>query len=101
MNASGTSYHGLVNRVGRLIGKDASGQAGDHPDHVDLMSRLQHVVIDGDVVSLERRAAACERSRKSIGILPSETSELRLGFLDAWNCVKQEYPGQKTVKETI
>lgn len=51
-------HHGLINRVGGLVREDAGGQAGDHPRHVDFMRSLQHVVIDPQVVSLERRAAA-------------------------------------------
>lgn len=51
------SYHGLINRVGGLVREDAGGQAGDHPDHVDFMRRLQHVVIDPQVVSLENESS--------------------------------------------
>lgn len=100
MEACGTSYHGLVDRVGGLVRKDAGGQAGDHPDHVDLMRRLQHVVVDGDVVSLERRAAARERSKRRVGISSREKSELQLRFHDAWDCVKLEYPSKKPETET-
>lgn len=61
MNAGcGTSHHGLVNRVGGLIRKDAGGQAGDHPDHTDFMRCLQHIVIDEDVVSLEKKKKKIE-----------------------------------------
>lgn len=46
-------YHGLVNRIGRLIRKDAGGQAGNNLDHTHFMRCLQHIVIDVDVVPLE------------------------------------------------
>lgn len=60
VNAAGALYHGLINRVGGLIRKDAGGEAGDHPDDVDFMRCLQHIIIDADVVSLERREAIHE-----------------------------------------
>jgi len=46
-------YHGLIDRVGGLIRKDAGGQAGNNFDHANFMCGLQHVIIDVDVVSLE------------------------------------------------
>lgn len=67
-----TSHHGLVNRVGGLIRKDAGGQAGDHPDHTDFMRCLQHIVIDEDVVSLEKKKkieiAVTEKNKKQTTI---------------------------------
>lgn len=46
-------YHGLINRVGGLIGKDAGGQAGNKLDDANCMCCHQHVIIDVDIVSLE------------------------------------------------
>ena len=50
----GCCYHGFIDGIRRLVWKDAGGQAGDDPDHADFMCCLQHVVIDEDIVSLER-----------------------------------------------
>lgn len=46
-------YLRLVNGVGDLVGKDAGGQAGDNPGHTHFMCCKQHIVIDGEIVSLE------------------------------------------------
>lgn len=46
-------YHRLVNGVGDLVRKDAGGQAGDHLGHTNFMCCQQHVVVDGEIVSLE------------------------------------------------
>lgn len=51
----GGIYHGLVNRIGRLIRKDAGGQAGNNLDHARFMRCLQHIVIDVNVVPLESK----------------------------------------------
>lgn len=46
--------HCLINGVSGFVWEDAGGQAGHHLFHAKLVSRLQHIVIDVDVVSLKK-----------------------------------------------
>lgn len=46
-------YHGLINRVGDLMRKDAGRQAGDNLGYITFMCYREHIIIDADVVSLE------------------------------------------------
>ena len=54
----GAFYHGLVDRVGGFIRKDAGGQAGNNLDRANFMCCLQHVIVDVDIVSREGTDAA-------------------------------------------
>lgn len=45
--------HSLINRVSGFVWEDAGGQAGHNFLHAKLVSCLQHIVIDVDVVSLK------------------------------------------------
>ena len=46
-------HHGLVYRVGRLVGEDAGGEAGDELLHSGVVAALQDVVVHPDVVAEE------------------------------------------------
>lgn len=48
-------YHRLINGVGGFIRKNARRQTRDDFRHVELMSRLQHVLVDGQVLLLKRQ----------------------------------------------
>lgn len=45
--------HSLINGVSGFVWEDAGGQAGHDLFHTELVSCLQHVVVDVDVVSLK------------------------------------------------
>lgn len=49
-------YHGLVDGVGGVVGEDAGGQAGEQLAHAAREARVQHVVVDGQVLSLREPA---------------------------------------------
>lgn len=46
-------YHGFIDGIGGFIRKDASRQTGNDLSCTHVMRCLQHVVVDGNVVSLE------------------------------------------------
>lgn len=55
-------YLGLIDGVGDLVGEDAGGQAGDDLGHTSFMCCKQHVVIDGEIVSLEERKPSIQNN---------------------------------------
>lgn len=58
---SGGFYLGLIDGVGDLVWEDAGGQAGHNLGHISFMCRTQHVVIDGEVVSLEETKPSIQK----------------------------------------
>lgn len=52
--------HSLINGVRGFVWEDAGGQAGHDLFHAKLVSCLQHIVIDVDVVSLKDNTIVTE-----------------------------------------
>ncbi len=48
-------YHGLINRVGGFIWKDTCGKARNDLHHPELLSCLQHVVINKHIIPLKQQ----------------------------------------------
>ncbi len=49
-------YHGLIYRVGGFIWKNTRRQTGNDLHHPELLSHVQHVVIDVHIIPLKTRS---------------------------------------------
>lgn len=66
------------------MGKDAGGQAGDNLGHTHFMCCKQHIVIDGEIVSLEEMKPSVQKHLTfftSLVLTHTKKSRFRLMFM--------------------